>query len=417
MITTFFGTHNFGGDGVYIDHLSRALLRRGHQVDVIHDLNAYELARHGEPLRDYTPPDGLKLHPIRSWASGLSPLWTHQTGRLGFTAAAIRKILESNPFDVVHFHNISLLGGAETLSLASGPRRPVKLMTIHEFWLICPLSSLWKFNREICQKPECIRCSIRSGRPPQLWRRAGTMERALENIDVLIFPSQHAMSVHRDHEIRAPRLEHVPHFLSEDWSGWLPGEESDRLPRSGPIGRYFAAAGRMVPEKGFDRLIPLMASLPEMELRIAGAGPEESRLRRLAMGLPNVLFLGQLNPPDLAALFRDAIAVVVPSAFYETFGYVAVESLSVGTPVIVRDLGALPELIEASGAGLTYRTDEELLNAMRLLASDAGPREKLSECGRQAARQIWSEDAHLDRYFSLIAEVNAARSVPAATAS
>ena len=47
--------------------------------------------------------------------------------------------------------------------------------------------------------------------------------------------------------------------------------------------------------KGFQRLIPLMKYLPEVDLRIAGTGPFEARLRMLAEGLPNVRFEGLLG--------------------------------------------------------------------------------------------------------------------------
>lgn len=74
MITSFFGAHSFGGDAVFADRLSRALLRRGHQVDVIYDLDAYELVRAGEAPHCYAPPEGLRLHPVQSWTGALSPL-------------------------------------------------------------------------------------------------------------------------------------------------------------------------------------------------------------------------------------------------------------------------------------------------------------------------------------------------------
>jgi NAD(P)H-hydrate repair Nnr-like enzyme with NAD(P)H-hydrate epimerase domain len=41
MVTTFFGPHATGGDAVYVDRLARALLARGHDVEVIHDGDAY----------------------------------------------------------------------------------------------------------------------------------------------------------------------------------------------------------------------------------------------------------------------------------------------------------------------------------------------------------------------------------------
>ncbi len=42
MLTTFFGSHSFGGDAAYVDRLSRSLARHGHEVHVIHCIDAFE---------------------------------------------------------------------------------------------------------------------------------------------------------------------------------------------------------------------------------------------------------------------------------------------------------------------------------------------------------------------------------------
>src|SRR5262249_50666074 len=129
-------------------------------------------------------------------------------------------------------------------------------------------------------------------------------------------------------------LIHQPYFLPEGWSGGVEQQPAEKLERP-----YLAAAGRLVRMKGFQRLIPLMRYLPEVDLRIAGTGPYEMDLRALARGLPNVRFEGLLGGPGLAQLFRSARAVVVPSLFPETFGYVVLEAFAVGTPVVVHEGG------------------------------------------------------------------------------
>jgi glycosyltransferase involved in cell wall biosynthesis len=188
----------------------------------------------------------------------------------------------------------------------------------------------------------------------------------------------------------------LPYFLPDEWADSPPGRSfMDRRP-------YVAAAGRLITEKGFHRLIPLMARLPDVDLLVAGAGPLEDTLHQLAQGLPNVHFLGMLGFADLADLFRGAVALVVPSLFHETFGYVVVEALSVGTPVIVHRRGALPELIEMSGGGLIYDTDTELIAAIRHLVDNQTVRSALGERGANAAREIWSEERILAEYLAVI---------------
>ncbi|HWE40484.1 MAG TPA: glycosyltransferase family 4 protein, partial [Isosphaeraceae bacterium] len=167
---------------------------------------------------------------------------------------------------------------------------------------------------------------------------------------------------------------------------------------------YVAAAGRLEKIKGFQDVVDAMRSLPGLDLRIAGSGQYEAALRERAAGLPNVLFEGRLDAARVAALFRGARAVVVPSLVYETFGYVVLEAFAERSPVIVRDLGALPELVAESGGGLVFNSPESLVDSLRRLASDDSLRRRLGENGHRTREGIWSEPEHLDRYFALIDE-------------
>ena len=175
----------------------------------------------------------------------------------------------------------------------------------------------------------------------------------------------------------------MPYFLPDDWTEGI--EDSEPAPRSRP---YLAAAGRLVRMKGFQRLIPLMRLLPEVDLRIAGTGPFEARLRDLAAGMPNVKFEGLLGGSELARLFHGARAVVVPSLFPETFGYVVLEAFAVRTPVIVHNSGgAIHETGVLSGGGLGYKTDGELLLAMRRMVHADDLRDEVRHVPRGRSRR------------------------------
>jgi glycosyltransferase involved in cell wall biosynthesis len=406
MVSTFFGAHSFGGDAAYVDRLCRALCRRGHEVHVFHCVDAWNAVRGSHPLRPYQPPPGLHVHPLESGFGVLSPLASQMTGRPYFKAEALREALEAVDTDVVHFHNISLMGGPEVLRFG---RAATRIMTAHEHWLICPMHLLWKNGEKACDAPDCIRCCLAGRRPPQIWRYTDAIDRGLQELDALIFPSRHALEEHRTRGIGAP-LVHLPYFLPDDWTGGL--EDADPAPS--PSGRpYLAAAGRLVRMKGFQRLIPLMRLLPEVDLRIAGTGPYEAKLRALASDVPNVHFEGLLSGQALSTLFHGARAVVVPSLFPETFGYVVLEAFAVRTPVIVHDGGgAIHETGVLSGGGLGYRTDGELLLAMRRLVHDDELRDELADRGYAMRIGDWSETAHLDRYFNLIQGIQANRKAP-----
>ncbi len=123
----------------------------------------------------------------------------------------------------------------------------------------------------------------------------------------------------------------------------------------------------------------------------------------MAADLPNVQFEGLLGGPALARLFRNARAVVVPSLFPETFGYVVLEAFSVGTPVVVHEGGgALYETGFLSGGGLAYRTDSELLTALRRMVHDRALHDELAARGFAMRMGPWSETEHLDRYLALV---------------
>ena len=402
MVTTFFGAHSFGGDAAYVDRLTRALCRRGHEVHVFHCVDAFNSVKGAHPLRQYTPPPGLHIHALESGYGILSPLATQATGRPYFKADALRKELDAVDTDVVHFHNISLVGGPGVLDMGAGA---VKIMTAHEHWLICPMHLLWKYDSKACDGPTCIRCSLAGKRPPQVWRYNGTIDRALGRLDALVFPSRHTLDEHLNRDIRAARMVHLPYFLPDDWSQGI--EDEEVAPTERP---YLAAAGRLVTMKGFQRLIPVMKYLPEVDLRIAGTGPYEGALRRLAEGLPNVRFEGLLGGQGLARLFHGARAVVVPSLFPETFGYVVLEAFSVRTPVVVhKGGGAIHETGFLSGGGLGYETDAELLTSLRRIVHDTDLRDELADRGYALRTGEWSETAHLDRYFGLIQSIKSAR--------
>lgn len=394
MFSTFFGPHSFGGDAAYVDRLSRALARRGHEVHIVYCLDAFNAVRGDHPERAYEPFPGVHLHALNSRLGVLSPLATQITGRPWLKNRQIQEILDKVQPDVVHFHNISLVGGPTLLRVGGSA---VRLMTAHEHWLHCPMHLMWKNDEKFCDKRTCVACSLKGKRPPQYWRYTGMIEREVGHLDQLIFPSRDALGRHAHLNLPVAQS-HLPYFLPDDWSGGIehePVQLSDRP--------YIAAAGRLVRMKGFQKLIPLMASIPHIDLKIAGTGAYENDLRQLARHLPNVHFLGLCGRQKLIEIFHNARAVVVPSLFPETFGYVVLEAFATGTPVIVnRGGGAIAETGEKSGGGLGYDSQDELQEAILTLVNDPEQRQNLARRGYALHCGEWSESAHLSRYFDMI---------------
>ena len=119
----------------------------------------------------------------------------------------------------------------------------------------------------------------------------------------------------------------------------------------------------------------------------------------------NVEFLGQVHPTRVAELYREALAVVVPSLCYEVFPLAAIEALAHGVPVIARRIGALTEVIEESGGGLLFDTPAQCRAAMEQLRASPGLRAELSARGRRTALERWTEEVHLRHYLGLIGKL------------
>lgn len=393
MLTSFFGRHSFGGDAVYVDRLSRALLRRGHEVTVVYSEDAFQALRGSSPEAPYTKPDGLRLKPLRVPRQPFPLLLSHQLGRPIGMQEALREALGGESFDVLHFHNISMLGGPGILSMPV-EGKPIRLMTAHEFWLVCERSVLWKNGNETCHEPACIECSLRAGRPPQWWRKFDAWREQLERLDLLLTPSEASAFIHAKRGLRRP-MEVLPYFVGRDWLAEVPTPNGNA---------YFLFAGRLVREKGLAQAIEAMRLFPEVELWIAGSGPEEAALRGNAAR--NIRFLGRLGEAELRNVYRGAIATLIPSEMVETFGYVALESMAVGTPVVVKELGALPELVAQSGGGIVYTGVGQMREAMAQLLENSDLRARLGSAGRNAALRLWNEERHIEHYLKLLATVN-----------
>jgi glycosyltransferase involved in cell wall biosynthesis len=395
MITTFYPPYNLGGDGIFVRRLSNELARRGHRVDVIHCRDAYRLAAGRDPSGAYDEHPNVTVHGLKSSFGILSPLATQQTGFPLFKSAEINRVLEKR-FDVIHYHNISLIG-PKVFEFGEA----VKLYTLHEYWLVCPTHVLLRFNRAACTRRFCFACTLVHKRPPQWWRYSGLLDAAARHVDTFIAPSRFSKEKHRQLGFAAP-IVRLPHFVPSNEEDAASYEQPPARPSDKP---FFLFVGRLEKLKGLQTIIPIFRGYHKAELWIAGTGSYEPKLRQLAGGGADIRFLGHVSQGRLRRLYREAVAVIVPSICFETFGQVIAEAFSQQTPAVVRNLGAMPELIEESGGGLIFDTDTELIAAMDLLLTDQSRRRALGLNGYQAYLQNWTAEAHIERYLGLIHRV------------
>ena len=395
FVTTFYPPFHYGGDAISTFRLVQALAAKGHRVDVIHSEDAYRLQGGREPDGQVDHHPNVRVHGLRSRAPRLAPLWSHQTGGIGLYGPQLRRVLRDAQPDVIHFHNVSLMGAPGVLSLGNA----VKLYTPHEYWLVCPTHVLFAFGREACMQKRCLRCTLHARRPPQLWRLGNWRKRALDHIDCFVMLSEWALERHRQEGIERPMV-CIPHAVEP------PAELEPADPYDDP---YFLFVGRLLRLKGVHELIEIFRGFRRARLVIAGEGEDRADFERAADGLDHVEFVGHVEGHALSRLYRNAVAVLMPSLCFEVSPLVPREAFGHGTPVIARDLGALPEVVEAPEIGWTFRRSDECVAAMNQLLDDPSLREERGGRAYRSAAE-WTPERQLEEYLGLVEELVQARS-------
>jgi glycosyltransferase involved in cell wall biosynthesis len=172
----------------------------------------------------------------------------------------------------------------------------------------------------------------------------------------------------------------------------------------GPILLY---GGRIDPGKGCEELIQYFseyvedggdATLALMGVKLMSL-PEE----------PSIRFAGLLSERERLQALEAATVVVCPSP-YESLSLLALESLSVGTPILVNARSAvLVEHAIRSNGGLWYADRDEFVEALKLLIGDETLRRVLGRNGREYVRRQYRWDVVLGKYERLFAKIRNAR--------
>ena len=152
------------------------------------------------------------------------------------------------------------------------------------------------------------------------------------------------------------------------------------------------SAGRLVAWKGFAGLIRALVYLPEWRLSIIGSGPLHEELKEVAseVGVASrVIFFGDLPRKQLIEKIQESEVFVLNTSF-ESFSFVVVEAMAVGTPVITTNIGNLKEIIDDGRSGYLVDPNDEMAIAdlIKRLSSDHGLRNQLINNAREKAQQF-----------------------------
>lgn len=351
-------------------------------VSEIHDL----LARHGHTveLLERSSAEASRSRAARSLLTG------------GLAADEVASAAKRLRAEVVHVHNIHPLFGWRSLAAAraSGART---VLHVHNFRLFCAIAVAYHDGAP------CHRCHGRNTLPGLRLRCRGSYPEAAVYAAAL--------------NLQQPRLlEHSDRFvvLSRAHGAvlqrlGLPGAKTVALPNfiprasfsdqsSAAAGRYALVAGRLVEEKGYDTAI-LAARTAGVPLVIAGTGPDEPRLRRLAEGA-DISFAGLLSAQALSETRRLAGVVLVPSRCEEACPYAVLDALADGVPVLGSSRGGVPELI-GDGQALDPDDHAAWADALRALWETPSRREERGNRLLARARSELGEERFYERLIAV----------------
>ena len=391
-----------GGSDAYAQDVAALQRAEGHEVEFFgmqHPDNVP--CRYAEHFPSYVSLDPPPPTATGKLQTGARMVWSRSA------ATGMRAVVDDFRPDIVHHHGIYHQLSPSILRPIARRRVPM-VMTLHDYKLACPT---YRFldKGEVCEA--CVgrkfhnavlrRCrdgSLTSSTMMAVELSIHTWLGAYRPVDLFLCPSRFLAGKMTEARVFPDRLRHLPNFA-----------DIAALKTKHGTGGPVLYAGRLSSEKGVDVLIRAAADLAAgINVEIAGSGPEEEALRRLAdeVAPGRVEFLGWLAKDDLANHLRDAAMLVLPARWHENQPISILEALGTGVPVITTTLGGAAEVVEHGVDGLLVAPDDPI--ALRdAIATLAGAPERAAEMGRIGRAKVEVEFApatHLRRLHDLYTE-------------
>jgi len=247
---------------------------------------------------------------------------------------------------------------------------------------------------------------------------AEKMNRARLVVTCTGYNARHLKAV-RDFHGRTP-VEVVRHGLN--LAGFVPRGIDTRDPRS------VLAVGRLVEQKGFEWLLRAIAALRsqgcDLDLTIAGEGPDRGRLTALARSLgiaDRVRLPGLLSQERLAGLYASARVFALPCVVAadgnrDGIPNVLIEAMATGLPVVASPVSGVPELAAHEETGLLARERDAHAIALEILrlVADTALWKRCSARGRERVEGAYDVEKNVGELVRLM---RAQGVIPAETAS
>ena len=396
----------FSGTEVYLFELMELMRSQGHEAalfsmaDPQGEPTLYD--RHFIPLIDFKKksPPGAKIkraaHAIYS---------TDARRRM-------RAMIADFQPDIVHVRNIYHHLSPSILWELKKQKIPV-VYHLNDFKLLCPSYNLvsegeaceackggafWHAPLAKCYPGMGARLVLAAEAYVHRWLR--TYHKC---VDLFLAPSQFVRDKFVEHGWDGSRFKVLPHFQ----------EVHPLTPHAHARHRSLLYFGRLSSEKGVDDLLRSMRQIPDMNLAIAGDGPQRAELQVLAQSLqlPNVEFVGQVGRAQRDSLIARSQFTVLPSHAYETLGKTILESYAEGRAVIASDAGSRRELVRDGETGLLYPTGDvnQLAGAIRLLGSQPELAQQMGRAGWELVRQRYTPEEHHEKLLASYEELIATK--------
>ena len=270
------------------------------------------------------------------------------------TYEKFKQRLIKKPLDIVHIHNFFPLISPSIYYAAKAQGIPV-VQTLHNYRLLCP-NALFFREGKVCEdclgkfipypgvQHGCYRENkIASGAVATMLGVHRAMNTWTKMVDLYICLTEFAKHKFIQAGIPAEKIVVKPNFVSPE-------------PTVGTgKGGYALFVGRLSVEKGLDTLLAAWEQLGEqIPLKIVGDGPLADDVLEATNRFPHIEWLGRRPMSEVHDLMGEAMFLVFPSKWYETFGRVAIEAFAKGTPVIAANIGAIAEIVEPGKTGLHF---------------------------------------------------------------
>ena len=307
--------------------------------------------------------------------------------------------------DVVHLHNTFPLLSPSVLYACRDAAVPV-VATVHNYKLACASGDFFR-NGAVCHDCAghlpgravlhgCYRGS-RAATAPVALSIAAHRGAWRSMVSAYVFISAAQRDLLGDLGL-PPRRVFVRHNM-------IPRRDGQDRPR-GPVvvyaGRLDEAKGLRVLMAGWDSYLARPGS-GSLRLVIVGTGPLEPEIAGWAASRPSVELTGQVSGDQCAEIMAGARAVVVPSAWEETFGLVVVEAMAAGVPPIAAGHGSLPELITDGADGVLFAPGDPAALGAALAGAGASPGqyEKYGAAARETYQRHFDPAASVARLVEI----------------